>query len=121
KPGDTLLHCHQQLHMDFGFMALFKYAGPEPIWSLCPLHHSGGRIKGQCLWPQKLFKSIVDPVRRSKCCSLLASSASPALADRSLTSDISVRSSSSNDVGLTSMPMPTSWHCANSYPDRPAV
>ena len=26
NPGDTLLHCHQQLHMDFGFMALFKYA-----------------------------------------------------------------------------------------------
>jgi FtsP/CotA-like multicopper oxidase with cupredoxin domain len=25
-PGDTLFHCHQQLHMDFGFMALFKYA-----------------------------------------------------------------------------------------------
>ncbi len=20
------IHCHQQLHMDFGFMALFKYA-----------------------------------------------------------------------------------------------
>ena len=25
-PGLTLFHCHQQLHMDFGFMALFKYA-----------------------------------------------------------------------------------------------
>jgi FtsP/CotA-like multicopper oxidase with cupredoxin domain len=25
NPGDTLFHCHQQLHMDFGFMALFKY------------------------------------------------------------------------------------------------
>jgi FtsP/CotA-like multicopper oxidase with cupredoxin domain len=25
-PGDTLFRCHQQLHMDFGFMALFKYA-----------------------------------------------------------------------------------------------
>jgi FtsP/CotA-like multicopper oxidase with cupredoxin domain len=24
--GLTLFHCHQQLHMDFGFMALFKYA-----------------------------------------------------------------------------------------------
>ncbi len=24
--GMTLFHCHQQLHMDFGFMALFKYA-----------------------------------------------------------------------------------------------
>jgi FtsP/CotA-like multicopper oxidase with cupredoxin domain len=22
----TLFHCHQQLHMDFGFMALFDYA-----------------------------------------------------------------------------------------------
>jgi len=26
NPGDTLLHCHQQLHMDFGFMAVFRYA-----------------------------------------------------------------------------------------------
>jgi FtsP/CotA-like multicopper oxidase with cupredoxin domain len=25
NPGDTLFHCHQQLHMDFGFMTLFKY------------------------------------------------------------------------------------------------
>jgi FtsP/CotA-like multicopper oxidase with cupredoxin domain len=25
NPGSTLFHCHQQLHMDFGFMALFKY------------------------------------------------------------------------------------------------
>ena len=27
NPGDTLLHCHQQLHMDFGFMQLIKYSG----------------------------------------------------------------------------------------------
>lgn len=26
NPGKTLFHCHQQLHMDFGFMALFDYA-----------------------------------------------------------------------------------------------
>lgn len=26
NPGPTLFHCHQQLHMDFGFMALFHYA-----------------------------------------------------------------------------------------------
>jgi FtsP/CotA-like multicopper oxidase with cupredoxin domain len=25
NPGDTLFHCHQQLHMDFGFMFLLKY------------------------------------------------------------------------------------------------
>ena len=24
--GMTLLHCHRQLHMDFGLMALFQYA-----------------------------------------------------------------------------------------------
>ena len=24
-PGLTLFHCHMQLHMDFGFMALMKY------------------------------------------------------------------------------------------------
>lgn len=28
-PGATLFHCHQQSHMDFGFMALFDY-GPAP-------------------------------------------------------------------------------------------
>ncbi len=27
NPGDTLLHCHQQLHMDYGFMQLIKYTG----------------------------------------------------------------------------------------------
>jgi FtsP/CotA-like multicopper oxidase with cupredoxin domain len=26
NPGNTLLHCHQQLHMDFGFMTIFKYS-----------------------------------------------------------------------------------------------
>jgi FtsP/CotA-like multicopper oxidase with cupredoxin domain len=26
NPGPTLFHCHQQLHMDFGFMTLFNYA-----------------------------------------------------------------------------------------------
>jgi FtsP/CotA-like multicopper oxidase with cupredoxin domain len=25
NPGDTLVHCHQQLHMDYGFMQLIKY------------------------------------------------------------------------------------------------
>ena len=25
NPGMTLFHCHQQLHMDYGFMALFQY------------------------------------------------------------------------------------------------
>jgi FtsP/CotA-like multicopper oxidase with cupredoxin domain len=25
NPGLTLFHCHQQLHMDFGFMAIFNY------------------------------------------------------------------------------------------------
>jgi len=28
NPGDTLFHCHQQDHMDSGFMALFRYASP---------------------------------------------------------------------------------------------
>jgi FtsP/CotA-like multicopper oxidase with cupredoxin domain len=26
NPGLTLFHCHQQLHMDYGFMMLFGYA-----------------------------------------------------------------------------------------------
>jgi FtsP/CotA-like multicopper oxidase with cupredoxin domain len=25
NPGLTLFHCHQQLHMDYGFMALLDY------------------------------------------------------------------------------------------------
>jgi FtsP/CotA-like multicopper oxidase with cupredoxin domain len=25
NPGDSLVHCHQQLHMDYGFMQMFKY------------------------------------------------------------------------------------------------
>jgi FtsP/CotA-like multicopper oxidase with cupredoxin domain len=27
NPGNTLLHCHMQIHMDFGFMQLIRYAG----------------------------------------------------------------------------------------------
>lgn len=27
NPGLTLFHCHQQLHMDYGFMALMRYVG----------------------------------------------------------------------------------------------
>jgi FtsP/CotA-like multicopper oxidase with cupredoxin domain len=27
NPGPTLFHCHQQLHMDFGFMTMVQYAG----------------------------------------------------------------------------------------------
>ena len=26
NPGPTLFHCHQQLHVDFGFMCMFNYA-----------------------------------------------------------------------------------------------
>jgi len=26
NPGLTLFHCHQQMHMDYGFMALMKYS-----------------------------------------------------------------------------------------------
>jgi FtsP/CotA-like multicopper oxidase with cupredoxin domain len=25
SPGPALFHCHHQLHMDFGFMALLRY------------------------------------------------------------------------------------------------
>jgi len=25
NPGDSLLHCHQQLHMDYGFMQMVRY------------------------------------------------------------------------------------------------
>jgi len=24
-PGKTLFHCHQQMHMDYGFMSLMEY------------------------------------------------------------------------------------------------
>jgi len=26
NPGHTLMHCHQQLHMEYGFMQLIKYS-----------------------------------------------------------------------------------------------
>ena len=26
NPGPTLFHCHQQFHMDFGFMAMMQYS-----------------------------------------------------------------------------------------------
>jgi FtsP/CotA-like multicopper oxidase with cupredoxin domain len=26
NPGATLFHCHNQAHMDFGFMTMFRYA-----------------------------------------------------------------------------------------------
>jgi FtsP/CotA-like multicopper oxidase with cupredoxin domain len=29
NPGLTLFHCHQQLHMDYGFMTLFDYVGQQ--------------------------------------------------------------------------------------------
>jgi FtsP/CotA-like multicopper oxidase with cupredoxin domain len=29
NPGPTLFHCHQQLHMDYGFMTLFDYVQPR--------------------------------------------------------------------------------------------
>jgi FtsP/CotA-like multicopper oxidase with cupredoxin domain len=29
NPGATLFHCHQQLHMDFGFMTLFRYESSD--------------------------------------------------------------------------------------------
>lgn len=30
-PGNTLFHCHQQLHMDYGFMYLFQYASTNGL------------------------------------------------------------------------------------------
>ena len=27
NPGPTLFHCHQQLHMDYGFMTMIQYLG----------------------------------------------------------------------------------------------
>jgi FtsP/CotA-like multicopper oxidase with cupredoxin domain len=27
NPGPSLLHCHMQLHMDFGFMTMVRYVG----------------------------------------------------------------------------------------------
>jgi len=36
NPGPTLFHCHQQLHMDFGFMAMVEYEGYK---STAPMRH----------------------------------------------------------------------------------
>ncbi len=35
NPGPTLFHCHQQLHMDFGFMAMVEYEG----YKSAPMRH----------------------------------------------------------------------------------
>ena len=32
NPGRTLFHCHMQLHMDFGFMALFDYESNRSLF-----------------------------------------------------------------------------------------
>ena len=37
NPGPTLFHCHQQLHMDFGFMAMVEYEGYQ---SMTPMRHA---------------------------------------------------------------------------------
>lgn len=36
NPGASLFHCHMQLHMDFGFMALVQYAGTPGV---APVRH----------------------------------------------------------------------------------
>ncbi|MEO8026021.1 MAG: multicopper oxidase family protein [Bryobacteraceae bacterium] len=38
NPGPTLFHCHQQLHMDFGFMAMIQYAD-DPVRRAAPPPH----------------------------------------------------------------------------------
>ena len=38
NPGATLFHCHQQLHMDFGFMAMVEYEG----YKMPPMSGHGG-------------------------------------------------------------------------------
>ena len=38
NPGPTLFHCHQQLHMDFGFMAMVEYEGYKSAAPM-PGHH----------------------------------------------------------------------------------
>jgi FtsP/CotA-like multicopper oxidase with cupredoxin domain len=39
NPGPTLFHCHQQLHMDFGFMAMIEYEGYKSAAPM-PGHHA---------------------------------------------------------------------------------
>ena len=112
NPGLTLFHCHQQLHMDFGFMALFNYA-----W------RSGDRMKSQ--------EPVCAPIRstrprpRRKASGRFAARSSAGLpagwvslasAGRSLISAISATSSSCAAGGSTSTPMPISWGSANSCP-----
>ncbi|MDQ2841604.1 MAG: multicopper oxidase domain-containing protein [Acidobacteriota bacterium] len=66
NPGLTFFHCHQQLHMDFGFMTLFDYLRPQHAqaqfygcrrsrsfgcWSNAASHYSRlrGRSAPRCL------------------------------------------------------------------------
>jgi len=39
NPGPSLFHCHMQLHMDYGFMALIEYAGSPPAAPARHGHH----------------------------------------------------------------------------------
>ena len=52
NPGDTLMHCHMQLHMDFGFMQLVRYATRPSLYCTSVL------VMGS-----PCFTSIVSPVR----------------------------------------------------------
>ncbi len=38
-PGPTLFHCHQQFHMDMGFMALMHYGRPPSAWTMPDFRH----------------------------------------------------------------------------------
>jgi FtsP/CotA-like multicopper oxidase with cupredoxin domain len=44
NPGRTLFHCHQQLHMDFGFMALSSGSRQSTSFEMPRRSKSGSRL-----------------------------------------------------------------------------
>jgi FtsP/CotA-like multicopper oxidase with cupredoxin domain len=54
NPGLTLFHCHQQLHMDFGFMSLFEYVKPRPSALSKPM-----KLNGKGDWAERTAKAVL--------------------------------------------------------------
>jgi chromate transporter len=65
NPGLTLFHCHQQLHMDFGFMALFDYVramltgeGSRAYPSVIASNETTGQVGPRSSWTTIFFSFL---------------------------------------------------------------
>jgi hypothetical protein len=60
NPGLTLFHCHQQLHMDFGFMQLLEY-----VWAAFVSSSSLG-ARASTLTQELLVSRMITAAKRSR-------------------------------------------------------